>query len=150
MITGDLISGVIEALVLVAIAYLLSRFTKDIVGRSLLAAVLIVAAAVYIVFAVRAGEGAYWVVGEVVGVGIYGAMALRGLRGSLLWLAAGWALHPVWDVALHYFGPGGSFAPASYTITCVSFDLMVAAYVAVAYALGLLEGRGRAIQPDVS
>jgi hypothetical protein len=150
MITGYLISGVIEALVLVAIAYLLSRFTKDIVGRSLLAAVLIVAAAVYIVFAVRAGEGAYWVVGEVVGVGIYGAMALRGLRGSLLWLAAGWALHPVWDVALHYFGPGGSFAPASYTITCVSFDLMVAAYVAVAYGLGLLEGRGRAIQPDVS
>ncbi len=150
MITGYLLSGAIEALVLVAIAYLLSRFTKDIVGRSLLAAVLIVAAAVYIVFAVRAGEGAYWVVGEVVGVGIYGAMALRGLRGSLLWLAAGWALHPVWDVALHYFGPGGSFAPASYTITCVSFDLMVAAYVAVAYGLGLLEGRGRAIQPDVS
>jgi hypothetical protein len=150
MITGYLISGAIEALVLVAVAYLLSRFTKDIVGRSLLAAFLFVAAAVYIVFAVRAGEGAYWVVGEVAGVGIYGTMALRGLRYSPLWLAAGWAFHPVWDVALHYFGPGGSFAPASYTIPCLTFDLTVAAYVAAAYGLGLLEGRGRAIQPGVS
>ncbi len=149
MITGYLISGAIEALVLVAVAYLLSRFTKDIVGRSLLAAFLFVAAAVYIVFAVRAGEGADWVVGEVVGVGIYGAMALRGLRGSLLWLAAGWALHPVWDVALHYFGPGGSFAPASYTITCVSFDLLVAAYVIVAYGLGSIAGREPALREGV-
>jgi len=149
MIIGYLISGAIEALVLVVVAYLLSRFTKDIVGRSLLAAFLFVAAAVYIVFAVRAGEGAYWVVGEAVGAGIYGTMALRGLRYSPLWLAAGWALHPVWDVALHYFGPGGSFAPASYTITCLTFDLTVAAYVAVAYGLGSLAGRRPALREGV-
>src|SRR4028119_1086752 len=91
MIIGYLISGAIEALVLVAVAYLLSRFTKDIIGRSLLAAFLFVAAAVYIVFAVRAGEGAYWVVGEAVGVGIYGTMALRGLRYSPLWRRPGGA-----------------------------------------------------------
>ena len=149
MIVGYLISGAIEALVLVAVAYLLSRFTKDIVGRSLLAAFLFVAAAVYIVFAVRAGEGAYWVVGEAVGVGIYGTMALCGLRYSPLWLAAGWAFHPVWDVALHYFGPGGSFAPASYTIPCLTFDLTVAAYVAVAYGLGSLAGREPALREGV-
>ncbi len=34
---------------------------------------------------------------------------------------------------LHYVGPGESFAPISYTIPCLSFDLVVAAYIAVAY-----------------
>lgn len=146
MITTYLVAGAIQGLVLVAVAYLLSRFTRDIVGRSLLAAFLFVAAALYIVFAVRAGEGTFWVAGELVGVGIYGIMALWGLSGSPLWLAAGWVAHPVWDVALHYFGPGGAFAPAGYTITCLSFDLMVAAYVAAVYGLGLLEGRSPVIR----
>ena len=149
MIIGYLVSGAIEALVLVAIAYLLSRFSSDIVGRSLLAVFLFVAAGLYIVFAARAGENAYWVLGELIGVGIYGTMALRGLRHSPLWLAAGWAAHPLWDVALHYFGPGGSFAPASYTITCVSFDLLVAAYVVIAYGLGPLVGREPALREGV-
>jgi hypothetical protein len=149
MIIGYLVSGAIEALVLVAIAYLLSRFTSDIVGRSLLAVFLFVAAGLYIVFAVRAGEDAYWVLGELVGVGLYGTMALRGLRYSPLWLAAGWAAHPLWDVVLHYFGPGGSFAPASYTITCVSFDLLVAAYVVVAYGFGPLTGREPALREGI-
>jgi uncharacterized protein DUF6010 len=149
MIVGYLVSGAVEALVLVVVAFLLSRFTRDIVGRSLLVAVLFVAAALYIVFAVRAGEGTFWVVGELIGVGIYGTMGLLGLRGSPWWLAAGWAAHPIWDVVLHYFGPGGSFAPESYTITCVSFDLLVAAYVAIAYGLGLLATREPALRQGV-
>ncbi len=146
MMVGYLITGAVEALVLVVVAFLLSRFTKEIVGRSLLVAVLLVAALVYIVFAVRAGEGTFWVVGELVGVGIYGTMGLLGLRGSPWWLAAAWAAHPLWDVALHYFGPGGSFAPVGYTIPCLSFDLLVAAYVAVAYGFGLLATRGPMLQ----
>ncbi len=144
MIVGFLVSGAIQALVLVVVAYLLSRFTGDIVGRSLLAGFLFVAAALYIVFAVRAGENIYWIVGELAGVGIYGTMALRGLRGSPWWLAAGWAAHPIWDVGLHYFGPGGSFAPVGYTIPCLSFDLLVAAYVVIAY--GLLARREPALR----
>jgi hypothetical protein len=150
MVVGYLVAGAVQALVLVAVAFLLSRFTGDIVGRSLLAVFLFVAAALYILFAVQAGEGTFWLVGEVVGVGIYGTMALFGLRGSPWWLAAGWAAHPIWDVALHYFGPGGSFAPAGYTITCLSFDLVVAAYVAIVYGLGLLEGRRPAIRQGAS
>jgi hypothetical protein len=144
MIVDYLVNGVIQASMLVVVAFLLSRFTRDIVGRSLLAFLLFGAAFSYILFAAQAGEGAFWVVGEVVGVGIYGAMGLLGLRGSPWWLAAGWAAHPVWDVALHYFGPGGSFAPEAYAITCLSFDLLVAAYIAVAY--GLLAGRGLALR----
>jgi len=145
MIIDYLVNGVIQASMLIVVAFLLSRFTRDIVGRSLLAFVLFGAAFSYILFALQAGEGAFWVVGEVVGVGIYGTMGLLGLRGSPWWLAAGWAAHPVWDVALHYFGPGGSFAPEAYAITCLSFDLLVAAYIAIAY--GLLAGRGLALRP---
>ena len=150
MIATYLVAGAIQALVLVAGAYLLSRFTREIVGRSLLAVFLFVAAALYILFAVRAGEGTFWVVGELAGVGIYGTMALWGLRGSPWWLAAGWAAHPIWDLALHYIGPGASFAPVGYTITCLSFDLLVAAYVAIVYGLGLLEGRNPAIRQGVN
>jgi hypothetical protein len=146
MIVDYLVNGAMQALWPIAIAFLLSRFTRDIVGRSLLAFLLFGAAFTYIVFAVQAGEGAPWVVGELVGVGIYGTMGLLGLRGSPWWLAAGWAAHPIWDVALHYFGPGGSFAPEAYAITCISFDLLVAAYIAITYGFGLLTKRGPALR----
>jgi hypothetical protein len=146
MIVDFLVNGAIQAMVLVVVAFLLSRYTRDIVGRSLLAIVLFGAAFSYVVFAVQAGEGTFWVVGELVGVSIYGTMGLLGLRGSPWWLAAGWAAHPIWDVALHYFGPGGSFAPVAYAITCLSFDLLVAAYVAVAYGSKLLGERGTALR----
>jgi len=89
------------------------------------------------------------VVGELVGVAIFGGMGLLGLRGSPWWLAAGWAAHPIWDIALHYFGPGGSFAPEAYAITCLSFDLLVAGYIAIVYRLGLLQDRSPALRHDV-
>ena len=142
-IVGLLLDGVVASLQLIIVSFLLSRFIRDIVGRSLLAIALLIAAAAYVAFAVGAGEGAWWVVGEFVGVGVYGAMGLLGVRGSPMWLAAGWALHPLWDVVLHYFGPGGSFAPIDYTIPCISFDLLVAVYIAIVYGSGVLGG-GRA------
>ena len=149
MILGLLANGTVLAAVLIVVAFVLSRFTRDIYGRSLLVVVLFVAALVYIVFAIRAGESAFWVAGEVVGVGIYGTMGFLGLRGSPWWLAAGWAAHPIWDVVLHYFGPGGSFAPVSYTIPCVSFDLLVGGYIALAYGFGLVGDRRPSLQDTV-
>jgi hypothetical protein len=148
MILGLLLNGTVLAIVLIVISFLLSLFTRDIVGRALLAIVLIIAALVYVVFVIRAGEGAFWVVGELVGVDIYGTFGLLGVRGSPMWLAAGWALHPLWDVVLHYFGPGSSFAPISYTIPCISFDLLVAVYIAIAYGSGVLGGRRAALQDN--
>ena len=140
MIAGLLLNGTVASVQLIVVSFLLSRFTRDVVGRSLLAIVLIIAALAYVAFAIRAGESAFWVVGEWWGGGIYGTMGLLGVRGSPWWLAAGWALHPLWDVVLHYFGPGSSFAPVSYTIPCVSFDLLVAVYIAIAYGSGVLGG----------
>ena len=139
LIVRVLTEGAIGALVLVAIAFLLSRFARDICGRSLLVIFLLVAAGAYFGFAVMARPGPGWMLAELAHCVLFGAMALLGWRGSPYWLAAGWALHPVWDFGLHYVGPGYSFAPWTYAIACISFDLVVAAYVAVVY--GLVGGR---------
>jgi hypothetical protein len=135
MFVGLLVEGAILAVPLIFIAFLLSRFIRDIIGRSLLVIFLFAAAGAYFGFALLAAPGPIWVLAELVQVIIFGAIALLGLRGSPWWLAAGWALHPLWDVVLHYVGPGHSFAPITYTIPCLSFDLLVAAYTAIAYGL---------------
>jgi hypothetical protein len=143
LIIRVLIEGATLAVVLIAIAFLLSRFVKDICGRSLLVIFLFIAAGAYFGFAVLArdllGTRPIWTLVEMIQVIVFGTMALLGLRGSPWWLAAGWALHPLWDFVLHYIGPGHSFAPLTYAIACISFDLLVAAYIAIAY--GLIGGR---------
>jgi hypothetical protein len=135
MFVGLLVEGAILAVPLILIAFLLSRFIRDIIGRSLLVIFLFAAAGAYFGFALLAAPGPIWVLAELVQVIIFGVIALLGLRGSPWWLATGWALHPLWDVVLHYVGPGHSFAPITYTIPCLSFDLLVAAYTAIAYGL---------------
>lgn len=93
------------------------------------------AAGAYFGFAISAGAGPIWTLVELAQVVVFDTMALLGLRGSPHWIAAGWALHPLWDAGLHYIGPGRSFAPITYAIACISFDLVVAAYVAIVYGL---------------
>jgi|SRR5215211_331739 len=144
LIFAVLREGAIGGAVLAVIAFLLSRFTREIYGRALLAIFLITAAGAYFGFAVLAGAGPIWILIELVGVIIFGTMALRSLVGSPWWLAAGWALHPLWDVVLHLIGPGGSFASQPYAVACVSFDEVVAAYIAVFYGFGLLRERSPA------
>jgi hypothetical protein len=146
LIVGLLINGVAYAAIFIVVAVLISRFTSEIVWRSFLVLFLFIAAGLYIVFALRAGESALWVLVELVGVAIFGAMALLGLRGSLWWIVAAWALHPLWDVVLHYLGPGSSFAPETYTIACLSFDWLVAAYITIAQVFGLVRGRRPALR----
>jgi hypothetical protein len=140
-----LIDGAVGGAVLSLAAFGLSRFWKDIAGRVLLAAVLVVAALFYVVFALRSDAGAGWTAVEIVGIAAYATMGLLGVRRSPLWLAAGWALHPLWDIALHYVGPGHAFAPETYTIACLSFDLLVAAYILVVYRFDLVSSRRPAL-----
>ena len=52
---------------------------------------------------------------------------------GIIWLSLGWLLHPVWDIAVHLFGPGHEVAPAGYAVACVSFDIAVAVYLAKKY-----------------
>jgi hypothetical protein len=138
-----LLEGAVGAVILILVAFLLSRFTRDIIGRSLLIILLFIAAGAYFGFVVASTAGPIWLLIETLQCVVFGAMALASFRGSPWWLAAAWALHPAWDVAVHYMGPGQSFAPWTYVIACLSFDLVVAAYIALVYGLGLL---GRPIQ----
>lgn len=133
-----LIEGAIGAAVLSLIAFFLSRFVRDVVGRTLLATVLFAAAGAYFGFAFNPGTPRIWVLIELLQVIAFGTLGLYGWRGSPYWLALGYALHPVWDFGLHYVGPGNSFAPLPYAIACISFDWVVAAYILIAYRwLGL-------------
>jgi hypothetical protein len=116
LIVPVLINGAISATVAVLLpAFLLSRFTRDIVGRSVLVIFLFIAAGAYFGFATVGrevvGASAVWALAELLQVVVFGTMALLGLRGSPYWLAAGWALHPFWDFLLHYTGPGEALTP---------------------------------------
>ena len=110
--------------------------------RRILATALVVAAVIYVAFALLAANVSRWLVVELVGVAMYGGLAVLGVKRSVWWLASAWALHPVWDIAIHYLGSGASFAPQWYVIACVSFDLLVAAYAAHIAVRGLTNPSG--------
>jgi hypothetical protein len=99
--------------------------TKRVFGSGL-----IIVALIYLAFIFRAPDPVFWAAVEGLGVILFGLMGITGIRGSGWWLVVGWAIHPAWDIGLHYFGPGNLFVPAWYAIACVTFDLLVAAYVA--------------------
>ena len=128
-----LIEGAIGGALLSLIAFLLSRFVSDIAGRTVLATVLFAAAGAYFGFAVVAPVSRVWLLIELLQCIAYGTMGLIGWRGSAKWLALGWALHPVWDVGMHYIGPGREIGPWTYAIACLSFDWIVAAYILIRY-----------------
>ena len=148
LIVPVLINGAVFAMVAVIVpAFLLSRFTRDIFGRSVLVIFLLIAAGEYFGFATvgrdMVGSDQIWILIELAQAIVFGVLALLGLRGSPYWLAVGWALHPFWDVLLHYLGPGHAFTPWTYAIACVSFDWIVAIYIVIAYRLGIVGERGR-------
>jgi hypothetical protein len=130
LIVGLLINGVAYALIAIALAFVIERIGGPRYARLLVGVGLIVASLFYVYFAARESQSALWNIGELAGVAVFGTMAVLGMRGSRWWLVVGWALHPLWDVVLHYFLPGRAFAPLGYVFACLSFDLLVAAYVA--------------------
>ncbi|HEY9516510.1 MAG TPA: DUF6010 family protein [Gemmatimonadaceae bacterium] len=120
-----LLNGVILGAIFAGIAFALSRYT-----RQILVVGLVLAALAYVHFSMDANDRPLWMAVELAGVAVYGTVAARGLRGSLWWIVAGWVLHPVWDIALHYTGPGRAFAPEWYTVLCLGWDLVVAGVIA--------------------
>jgi len=128
-----LIEGAIGGAVLALIAFLLSKFVSDVAARTLLATVLFAAAGAYLGFAVAAPVSRIWLLIELLQAIAFGTLGLYGWRGPAKWLALGWALHPLWDLPLHYYGPGRSFAPWTYAVACLSYDWVVAAYILIYY-----------------
>ena len=116
--------GIIAAGPLLAVANKISYpSAQKLLGMSLLGA-----AVIYIGFALVQGNRT-WLLIEFVGVPVYATFYWLSNRYSVIWLALGWLLHPVWDVALHLKGPGAHIAPGWYVIACSSFDIIVAGYI---------------------
>ena len=92
------------------------------------AAGLIVAAAIYVVFALFAMD---WrsVLLELGGLLLFTAIAFGGLRWTSHLLAIGWLAHVAWDLLLHPVQLSG-FAPWWYPALCIGFDLFVAGSIA--------------------
>jgi hypothetical protein len=128
-----LVEGAIGGAGLALIAWLLSRFVSDVVGRTLLACALFTAAGAYFGFAVMTQASRAWLLIELLQCIAFGVLGLYGWRGPAKWLALGWALHPVWDFGMHYIGPGRGVGPWSYAIACLTFDWVVAAYIFIRY-----------------
>ena len=105
-------------------------------ARAITAAVLMLAAGGYVALAALGGASTQWLLIDSVGLAVYGAAAIAGVRGSVWWLVAAWALHPLWDFGLHHLGPGRTYAPLPYVMACITFDWVVAAYIFIAYRFG--------------
>ena len=88
---------------------------------------LVVTALIYVGLAIF-NSAITWILVELAGVAIFVVFAWLGLRKSGWWLAAGWALHPLWDAGLHDYST--QFVPHWYIGACVGFDLLVAMYIA--------------------
>jgi hypothetical protein len=86
LIVYFLVGGAVNATVLAVIAFLLSRFVRDIAGRYLLVIFLFIAGGAYVRFAVGAGVSPIWVLAELVHVVIFGTVGLLGLRGHRIGL----------------------------------------------------------------
>ena len=67
---------------------------------------------------------------ELIGVVVFTLIAVLGLRVSIWFLALGWTAHVLWDVLLHLVREQ-PFVPDWYPVACISFDLIVAGYIAV-------------------
>ena len=91
---------------------------------------LVIAAVIYIGFALAHGAPLRSLLFESLGVLPFGLLAWLGLRRSQLWLALGWAAHVVWDLGLNWGSRAPGFVPSWYPVVCTSFDLLVAGYIA--------------------
>jgi hypothetical protein len=112
--------------------------------RAPIALGLVVAALIYLGFAVAGKASAFWILLELGGVAFYGGLAWLGYKKRSWWLAVGWAFHLVWDVVLHRFASGSGFTPAWYPPVCIGFDPVVA------FAVLVMTGRRkeRHVQPS--
>ena len=115
--------------IVLAFAFLTWTRKQPDAGRRIYAIGLGVTALIYFGFALVGRAGARSLALEALGVLLYGAAAWVGFRRSAALLALGWAMHVVWDVALHLQGAGAEYTPGWYPWGCLSFDLVVAGAV---------------------
>jgi hypothetical protein len=129
------------AIVGVALAAMVGWFAH-VVGydrdRSFYAVVLTVVGSLYVLFALMAGGG-HALVPEIAFFAVFAALAAIGFRTNLWIVAAGLAMHGVFDFFRHFF-PIGSGVPEWWPAFCGAYDLVAAIGLAT---LLLVERRRR-------
>ncbi|WP_101759023.1 DUF6010 family protein [Oceanicoccus sp. KOV_DT_Chl] len=119
-----LLLGVIAATPLLVLSSRLNyKSMQDLLGLCL-----VIAAVIYLIFSLIWGNVSWFFI-ELSGVAIYATFYWLANKHSVIWLAVGWLLHPLWDVGLHLFGAGGAIAPAAYVVACMAFDIIIAWYI---------------------
>ncbi|MBT8448380.1 MAG: hypothetical protein KJO69_01735 [Gammaproteobacteria bacterium] len=88
---------------------------------------LIVAASVYVIFAVIWGDIS-WIGVEIAGLLIYSAFYLVPSKRIMLWVGTGWLLHILWVLGWHNFGPGAVYSPLWYVFVSSGFNLVIFVY----------------------
>lgn len=130
-----MIFGLVLGVVVVVLSIVLTRWQSQRLRPSdpvrlelqLWAVSLVLAALVYVAFALREG-GRGWMGTELVGLAAYSAFAIVGAPGRSRLVALGWALHAAWDVVVHADAPEG-LVPPWYRWACLVFDLVAAGYL---------------------
>ncbi len=118
-----LLLGLIGAIALLWFARQLSnRARHQLLGRAL-----VIAAVIYPLMAIYQQQYNHLLV-EISGVFAYGLFYFLSLKHTPVWIAFGWLLHPVWDGALHLYGPIQGVVPVWYAWACFSFDILVGGY----------------------
>jgi hypothetical protein len=123
--TLSVAAGLLLALGVVCI----TRKMRHAAASRILAVALVVAAFIYVAFAVGGGADARWIGIEMLGVAVYGSAAWLGFVRWPAILALGWAAHIFWDLALHLSGAGAAYTPAWYPWLCLGFDLPIGVLV---------------------
>jgi hypothetical protein len=122
--------AILLGIALAIVFVLLARLRVGRHARSeprVLAVGLVVAALIYVVFALVGHSQLRWHLVEVVGLVLFAFLAWWGVRREPIWLAVGWVLHVGWDLGLH--GTAETFVPGWYPAMCVGFDVFVAGYI---------------------
>jgi hypothetical protein len=99
---------------------------------------LVVAALIYVGFAFVGATPAWFTI-EAFGLLVFTVMAWLGLRVTAWMLVCGWASHGAWDMLLHKLSEV-AFVPDWYPIVCLSFDLLLAGYLAARMRRGASGG----------
>ena len=119
--------SVLAGAVLGALFVLLADSRTSLGEVRLLALGLVVAALLYVGFALARADGR-WLALEVIGLALFAGLGWLGLRVSLWWLALGWVVHVGWDVGLHLDRTQPVVGPW-YPLACIGFDLVVAGFL---------------------
>lgn len=123
-----LVIGIVSGIVFITIA----RRCAVNLEKRIYAVGLALAALIYVGLAAMGSASVNWNVVELAGLAVFTLVAVLGLKVSTWFLAAGWAVHGLWDVLLH-LRQHTTFVPEWYPVICLGFDLIVAIYIATRF-----------------